>query len=63
VQAIDRVRDACVARGMPAGIFARDTGTATRAFAAGFSLVCVATDCLLLLEAARGVVKQGVGPR
>jgi 2-dehydro-3-deoxyglucarate aldolase/4-hydroxy-2-oxoheptanedioate aldolase len=63
VQAIDRVRDACAARGMPAGIFARDTGTASRAFSAGFSLVCVATDCLLLLEAARGVVKQGVGPR
>lgn len=66
VQAIGRIRDACGARGMPAGIFARDVGTASGAFSAGFSLVCVATDCLLLLEAARAVVKQGkqgVGPR
>ncbi len=57
-EAIGKVRDACIAQGTPAGIFARDIDTASRAFAAGFSLVCVATDCLLLLEAARSVVKR-----
>jgi 2-keto-3-deoxy-L-rhamnonate aldolase RhmA len=57
-EAIENVRDACIARGTPAGIFARDIDTASRSFAAGFSLVCVATDCLLLLKAARAVVTQ-----
>ncbi len=59
---IGKVRDACTARGISAGIFVRDADAASSAFQAGFSLVCVATDCLLLLEAARSVVK-GVGPK
>lgn len=56
--AIGKVRDACAARGVPAGIFARDVDSASRALAAGFSLVCVATDSLLLFEAARAVVTR-----
>jgi 2-keto-3-deoxy-L-rhamnonate aldolase RhmA len=59
---IGKVRDACTSRGISAGIFVRDADAASSAFQAGFSLVCVATDCLLLLEAARSVVK-GVGPK
>jgi len=57
-EAIGRVRDACAARGIPAGIFARDVDAASRAFAAGFSVVCVATDSLMLFEAARAVVAR-----
>jgi 2-keto-3-deoxy-L-rhamnonate aldolase RhmA len=56
-EAIGRVRGACARRGIPAGIFARDADTASRAFAAGFTLVCVATDSLLFFEAARSVVE------
>jgi len=57
-EAIVRVREACAARGIPAGIFARDVEAASQAFAAGFSLVCVATDSLLLFQAARAVVAR-----
>jgi len=57
-KAISRIRDACAARGVPAGIFARDADAASTAFQAGFSLVCVATDALLISEAARAVVAR-----
>ena len=57
-EAIVRVREACAARGIPTGIFARDVEAASQAFAAGFSLVCVATDSLLLFQAARAVVAR-----
>ena len=57
-QAIGRIRDACAARGTPVGIFVRDAGGASKAFEAGFSLVCVATDSMLLSQAARAVVAE-----
>jgi len=57
-QAIGRIRDACAARGTPVGIFVRDADGASKAFEAGSSLVCVATDSMLLFEAARAVVAR-----
>ena len=50
--AMARIRSACAARPLPCGVFFGDAESARRAFAEGYSLVCAATDTLLLGEAA-----------
>jgi 2-dehydro-3-deoxyglucarate aldolase/4-hydroxy-2-oxoheptanedioate aldolase len=55
--AIGRIRDACTAKPVSCGTIVRDAGGALRAFAEGYSLVCVATDTLLLTDAGRQVIK------
>jgi 2-keto-3-deoxy-L-rhamnonate aldolase RhmA len=52
-EAIARIRDACAARNIPAGIFARNAEGVRRAAEQGFSLLGASTDTLLLGGAAR----------
>jgi 2-dehydro-3-deoxyglucarate aldolase/4-hydroxy-2-oxoheptanedioate aldolase len=56
-EAINRVRDGCGRRGVPCGILVADATAARAAFSAGYSLVCVATDTLLLGRVAAEVIK------
>ena len=56
-EAINLVRDGCARREMPCGILVADATAARAAFSAGYSLVCVATDTLLLGRVAAEVVK------
>ena len=51
-QAIGAVVSACAARELPCGLFVGDGDAARRAFGDGHSLVCAATDTLLIGEAA-----------
>ena len=51
------VRDGCARREMPCGILVADATAARAAFSAGYSLVCVATDTLLLARVAVDVVR------
>jgi 2-dehydro-3-deoxyglucarate aldolase/4-hydroxy-2-oxoheptanedioate aldolase len=57
-EAVAKVHEACGARGVPAGIFAGDTATAERAFKAGYSFVCVATDITIFSRAAAQIVRD-----
>ena len=57
-RAIATVRDACATRGIPCGIFAVDAGAARQAFAEGYSLVCAATETILLGAAAKRLVRE-----
>jgi 2-dehydro-3-deoxyglucarate aldolase/4-hydroxy-2-oxoheptanedioate aldolase len=57
-EAIVQIRDACAAKGVPSGIIVRDAEGARRAFNEGYSLVCIATDTLLLADAAWKVIKE-----
>ncbi len=56
-QAIERIRIACTTKPIPCGIIVRDASGALRAFAEGYSLVCVATDTLLFTDAVRQVIR------
>lgn len=56
--AVKQVFKACEARSVPAGIFAGDTAAAERAFRAGYSFVCVATDITLFSRAAAQTVRD-----
>jgi len=56
-QAINRIRDACAEKATPCGIIVRDAEGARQALAEGYSLVCVATDTLLLADAVRQVIR------
>jgi 2-dehydro-3-deoxyglucarate aldolase len=63
--AIQKIRDAAAAAGIPAGIFVADAEAGRRAVADGFSLIAAATDALLLGRAARRLaraLKTGVLP-
>jgi len=51
-QAIGTVVASCAAKSLACGIFVVDGDAASRAFAAGHSLVCATTDTLLLADAA-----------
>jgi 2-dehydro-3-deoxyglucarate aldolase len=57
-EAIDLVRKACAARGVPAGIFAPDERAAGAALGEGFSLVCVGMDVTLYSGLASRLVKD-----
>jgi 2-dehydro-3-deoxyglucarate aldolase/4-hydroxy-2-oxoheptanedioate aldolase len=52
-EAIARIGDACTARNVPSGIFARDAEGVRRAAEQGFSLLGASTDTLLFDGAAR----------
>lgn len=54
-QAIGAIVSACAARPLPCGLFVGDGDAARRAFGDGHSLVCAATDTLLLANAAAHV--------
>ena len=58
VEAVAMVRDGCARREMPCGILVADAGAARAAYRAGYSLVCVATDTLLLGRVASEVVRE-----
>jgi 2-keto-3-deoxy-L-rhamnonate aldolase RhmA len=60
-RAIAAVRDACAARTIPCGIFVVDADAARLAFADGYSLVCAATETILLGSAATRLVKESKG--
>ncbi len=57
-RAIARVRQACLDRGFPLGIFAGDAEAAGQALADGFNLVAVSTDVTLFAEAASRVLAR-----
>lgn len=52
-EAIGRIREAGAARGIPAGIFGPNAAAVRNAAAEGFTVLCAATDTLLLDGAAR----------
>jgi 2-dehydro-3-deoxyglucarate aldolase/4-hydroxy-2-oxoheptanedioate aldolase len=60
-QAIVAVRDACAARTTPCGIFVVDAAAARQAFRSGYSLVCVATETMLLGSAAATLIRESKG--
>jgi 2-keto-3-deoxy-L-rhamnonate aldolase RhmA len=55
--AIARVRQVCLARKFPMGIFAGDATAARQALDQGFTLVAVSADVMLLAGAARQIVQ------
>ena len=57
-RAVRTIREAAAAAGIPAGIFAPDAASGRAAAAAGFTLIAVATDALLLVRAARNLVRD-----
>jgi 2-keto-3-deoxy-L-rhamnonate aldolase RhmA len=57
-KAIERVRKACIQYKMPVGIFTASSDQAKEYIKQGFRLVAVSTDTLMLVEAARGIVKN-----
>jgi 2-dehydro-3-deoxyglucarate aldolase/4-hydroxy-2-oxoheptanedioate aldolase len=57
-QAIQRVRNACLEKKMPLGIFTASIVQAKEYASQGFNLIAVSTDTLMLVEAARGIVKS-----
>jgi 2-keto-3-deoxy-L-rhamnonate aldolase RhmA len=57
-QAIERVRTACLQKKMPLGIFTASVEQAKDYATRGFTLIAVSTDTLMLVEAARGIVKS-----
>lgn len=58
VEAIRTVREAAAAAGIPSGIFAPNAEAGRAAASAGFTLIAVATDALLLGEAARRLARE-----
>ncbi len=56
--AMTKVRKACLERGVPVGIFAKDVEFAKKSLAEGYSLICVSTDTTLLANSAGLVVKS-----
>jgi 2-dehydro-3-deoxyglucarate aldolase/4-hydroxy-2-oxoheptanedioate aldolase len=60
-QAIGAIVMACAARLLPCGLFVGDGDAARRAFGDGHSLVCAATDTLLIGEAA-GRLQSSAAP-
>jgi 2-dehydro-3-deoxyglucarate aldolase/4-hydroxy-2-oxoheptanedioate aldolase len=55
---IDNVRDACLARGKPLGIFTADTEAARSYIAQGFVLLAVGADAVHLGQAAEASLEQ-----
>ena len=62
-EAVNLVRDGCARQAMPCGILVADPAGARAAFTAGYSLVCLATDTLLLARIASDVVRETVEGR
>ena len=62
-QAIGAIVSACAARSLSCGLFVGDGEEAHRAFGEGHSLVCAATDTLLLREAAGRLRAAAAGGR
>ena len=60
-QAMAAIVAACAARTLPCGLFVGDGAAARRAFADGHSLVCAATDTLLIGDAA-GRLRAAAAP-
>ncbi len=56
--AMAKVRKACLKRGVPVGIFAKDVEFAKKSFAEGYSLLCVGTDTTLLSNSASQVARS-----
>jgi len=57
-EAVALVRNACAKRNLPAGIFARDADTASRALSEGFTFVAAGMDVTLYSGAAASVVDK-----
>jgi len=56
--AIKRVRETGLGRGLPIGIFAPDAAAAEKALSEGYSLICLGTDAMLFAGALRQAVKD-----
>jgi 2-dehydro-3-deoxyglucarate aldolase/4-hydroxy-2-oxoheptanedioate aldolase len=56
--AIGRIHEACAAAAIASGIFVVDAASAQKAVSEGYSLVCVATETLLLTRVAAEVVRE-----
>ena len=56
--AIDRIRQAARRARMPLGIFGADEGSVSSRIRSGFSLICVASDTLLLRRAAAETLER-----
>lgn len=57
-EAVGRIREACAARGIPAGLFAPNASAARSAAAEGFALLAVSTETLLLSGAAGALLEE-----
>lgn len=55
-QAIERVRQVCMQKNMPLGIFTASAVQAKKYAAQGFKFVAVSTDTLMLVEASRSII-------
>ena len=55
---IERVRDGCLARKVPVGIFTMDAGAVNSLADEGFSLIAVGMDTVMLGESAKRILKQ-----
>ena len=57
-QAIARVRQTCLAKNIPLGIFAQDSRAALLAQNQGYRLICVGSDFTYLLTSAQQTLQQ-----
>ncbi len=58
VEAINKVKKACLQKNIPCGIFAKDSQTAIKAKQEGFNLICVGVDIVLLWKTARSTLEK-----
>jgi len=58
LRAIGAVKEACLRKNLPAGIFCRNGIAAEKAIGEGFTLVCVGLDVLMFKSAAEETVKK-----
>lgn len=57
-KAMERVKEACSRRGLPAGIYAGDISSARKAFDDGYSFVCSGIDITLYAGAVDRIIKE-----
>jgi len=58
LEAIETIREACEAAGMPLGIFAPDVGMARRYLEQGFTLIALAMDAFFLWQGAQAALEE-----
>ncbi len=61
-EALDLVRDACVSRGIAAGMYCTDGAAARACLESGFSFVSAATDAVILAQGVRREIERTRGP-
>jgi 2-keto-3-deoxy-L-rhamnonate aldolase RhmA len=58
LEAITKIRKACIKRGVPVGIFAKNVEFAKKSLDEGYSLLCIGTDATILSTAAVQIIKD-----